>query len=311
MQLNEIFWTPSAHDKTNILTSSKSHILRLCFDDLIMTRPILKKDTNLTPNNKSSSTRSQEDRIRDTALYHANLLQERKDAEILILASIETLLTYPRIPCSDPAHPSPPDAEHARKLLKSFQLADYDSLIEERNINRKCGYVLCPRPHRRENTNAKYRILRDNTHLRFVERQVLERWCSDDCGRRALYVRVQLNDEPVWTRTTGTDSEVCFLDEGNDNSELVEGFTKLRVDAETVDGAFLADMNNLSIERGSANIQSRSTDSANMEIREKMISEFPPERKPDLSMSYVLPNSIEGYTPKRGNRDTMQENTKK
>lgn len=280
-----------------------------------MTRPILKKDTNLAPNNNLFSTTSREDRIRDTALYHAKLLQERKDAELRILTSIETLLYYPHNIWSDPAdpaHPFPGDAACVREHLKSFQPADYDSLIEERNINRKCGYVLCPRPNRQENTNAKYRILRDNTkgaHLKFVERQVMERWCSDDCGRRALYIRVQLNDEPVWTRAAGTGSEVRFWDEENDNAELMEGFKKLRVDAETVDGAILANMNNLSIQRSSANIQNRSTDPANVEIRENLISGFPPDRKPDLSMSYAQPNSIEGYTPKPRNRDAMSENT--
>ena len=32
-----------------------------------------------------------------------------------------------------------------------------------------------------------------------MEKQKLEKWCSDECGRRALFIRVQLNKEPAWT----------------------------------------------------------------------------------------------------------------
>ena len=165
-----------------------------------MTRSILKKAL------PSSSSVSQEDHNRNLALYHANALQERKDAEAWVLASTEALVDFPRSPSSDPAHPSLQDVLAAKDLLKPFQPSDYDALVTERNIDKKCGYIFCPRPNRLQSTNARYRILQDRSKGRpiphVVPKESLECWCSDSCGKRALFVKVQLSEEPIWTRTT-------------------------------------------------------------------------------------------------------------
>ena len=77
------------------------------------------------------AARAQDERNKETALYHARLLQQRKDVEALILASTETLLNLPSSPSADPACPSSSDALLVKDALKPFQLSDYDVLIEE------------------------------------------------------------------------------------------------------------------------------------------------------------------------------------
>ena len=224
-----------------------------------MVKSILKSTTSSTEANTPSRLESfSEARHRDSALFHATLLQQRKDAESLILASIETLLDFPPSPNNDPAHPLPTHIHQARQLLAPFQPSDYDSLIAERNIEEKCGYILCSRSRRREDTNARYRILCTNSDdgrfLKFVERQSLERWCSDECGRRALFIRVHLSDEPVWTRTTDASRELAFLEDSKspqaseEEVPLVQGFHKLSLRLE--EPKKTAAMNGVAIERG-------------------------------------------------------------
>lgn len=270
-----------------------------------MTKSILKKIGASTPENISSPLIvSREDRIRDTAIHHANLLQQRKDSEALILSSIETLLDFPPSPSTDPACPSGEDVNYASKLLKSFQPSDYDSLIEERNINKKCGYLLCSQPNRQQDTNAKYRILHDNdkgTHgLKFVERRMMEQWCSEYCGKRALYVRVQLSDEPAWMRMTGSGSDILFMDEDNDIYGLIEGLQESKFGVDTKEDKILAAMKDLSIERGDKNYQRRPASLAQVKIRENKASKVAPERESDLDGTCAMSDSIEGYTPMFG-----------
>ena len=279
-----------------------------------MPKSILKKTTSLTPaNTPSSPIISREDRIRDTALYHAKLLQQRKDADALNLSSTETLLGFPRFSYIDPRLSLALDAKDARSLLKSFQPSDYDLLIEERNINKKCGYVLCPRPNRQEDTNAKYRILRDKikgtSSLKFVERQTMEHWCSDDCGKKALFIRVQLSDEPSWTRMEGVGNEVIFLDEEDDGHELSEGFEKLHFDIQGEDVNIVSALKDLSIVRGYAFSWRIPSGFAKIEIQENMGLNLPSEAGLDFNKSYSLPGSVEGHTPSFGNEKTIQMGT--
>lgn len=273
-----------------------------------MPHSILKKSAN--PDTSISPARSREDRNKETALYHAQLLQQRKDVESLILASTEALLDLPSSPTADPARPCLQDTTFVKNSLKPFQPSDYDSLIEERNINRQCGYVLCPRPNRQEDTKAKYRILpgkgRGSAALNFVERHTLERWCSDDCGKRALYVKVQLNEEPAWTRVGFPSADILLLeDERNnqksyqDDSTLIE---KLRsLDIGLGEDEMVTRMKALAIERGDGKAPSRSFGLSDIAVNEQRdindkASALEPFAKEDKSDGGY--GSIEGYTPK-------------
>lgn len=141
---------------------------------------------------------------REIALNHAYIIQNQKNLELAILESVELLLDFPT--SNNPAsRPSDVDVDEFKKNLVHFRPTDFDDLIEERNIIHKCGYPLCPLPNKLQPTKAKFRIL--DKGRRIVEAKQLERFCGDECARRGLWIRVQLNDEPSWLRT-GEDGQV-------------------------------------------------------------------------------------------------------
>ena len=156
-----------------------------------------------------------EDCVKETALHHAQIIQQRKDIEALTLVSIESLLDLPSSPSADAGRPSLADSTVVKHCLRPFQPSDFDALIEERNINQQCGYVLCPRLKQSQDTQSKYRILRGEGKgrdaLKFVETHTLERWCSNDCRKRALYIKLQLSEEPAWIRAHSIDESIVLL----------------------------------------------------------------------------------------------------
>lgn len=122
--------------------------------------------------------------------------------ENLILENLEALLEFPTTnqPASSPAYQ---DIVSFKELISPFQPSDYDSLIEERNINNQCGYTLCPRPCPPQAKPGGYRLFGGNGPARdfkIVKAKDVGRWCSEDCTRRALYVKVQLSEMPAWER---------------------------------------------------------------------------------------------------------------
>ena len=194
---------------------------------------ILKKSTESTTTPSQPGVMAPEDRDREIAFHHARIIQLRKEIDRIILASTENLLDLPFDPTSDPAHPSPAEADLVKQLLTPFQLSDYDHMIEERNIDGKCGYMLCPRPHSQENTNAKFRIIHGKGKgvgaLKVIETQKLEQWCSEECAERAMYVRIQLSEVPAWIRDSDGE-EIELLSEKDSaagNAASVSGETGL------------------------------------------------------------------------------------
>ncbi|KAI9785585.1 MAG: hypothetical protein M1835_003308, partial [Candelina submexicana] len=156
------------------------------------------------------------DRNTDSALLQATLLQQRQEFELQILDATEKLIDFPSLQSADPAHPDPAEATRFKTLLTLFQPADYDSLIHERNINGKCGYALCPCSRLIENTRAKFRILRGKGNpedFQVVPRAQLEQWCSEECAKRALYLKVQLDEQPAWMRASPHDVKLVLLDD--------------------------------------------------------------------------------------------------
>lgn len=143
------------------------------------------------------------------ALHHANQIQAQKDTEVLILDRILRLVELPSSRSADPASPSPDDVREFKSALVPFQPADYDNLIEERNIEGLCGYGLCPRERRKEDGRGSFRITWGakgsgrggrGREMDIVPKEKLEMWCSNECAERAMYIRVQLAEEPVWER---------------------------------------------------------------------------------------------------------------
>jgi hypothetical protein len=137
--------------------------------------------------------------LRNTAIIHAKQIQNQKDISLLLLEATETLIDYP-LKTSSAGSPSIEDVLKVKSLLITFQPEDFDALIEERNISGKCGYVLCPLPHRTEKGAGVFRILQHHGKVDIVETKKLEMWCSEQCRRRAMYVRIQLLEDPAWLR---------------------------------------------------------------------------------------------------------------
>jgi len=204
-------------------------------------KSILKKKSSVKPTAQAKVTlpddpNSQESRNRATAIHRATLLQSQKDVEALILASIESLLDLPSISSSS-ASPAPASAPSAADLqtlqtaLDPFRPLDFDELLEERHAAGLCGYALCGRPPRTsESGRGKWKIGGTGAGTEgVVERRKYEMWCSDACARRAMYVRVQLDDTPAWLRDDYRPPPVKLMPEkkaGDDKKNEGDGRVK-------------------------------------------------------------------------------------
>ena len=251
--------------------------------------------------------RSQEERNKETAVYHANIIQQRKDIEATVSASTEALLELPSSKSADPKRPSTIDIAQVKDLLKIFQPLDYDDLIEERNINRLCGYVLCPRHNRRQDTQAQYRILRGKgaDDMKIVSTKSLEKWCSDDCGKRALYIKVQFNQEPAWTRADIAKTAIEILDDDCElhisqisPEDLELGVKNLKLGGEEEN--VIEKMRSLAIERGQVDESRQPGTVGHIAIHDKSTSDAPVTipfyaETPGIASNYQ--RSIEGHVP--------------
>lgn len=206
--------------------------------------------------------RSKEERDREVALYHANLLQERKDIELTILLSTETLIDYPlsRDSPYSASNPSPADAQTFKNLLQPFQPSDYDALILERNINDYCGYTLCSKARLKDGKGGKYRIIGMEgkaKDFKVVERHEVEKWCSEACARRALWVRVQLSESPAWERAGSYTADVDLLDEPkSEQDQVAEDLSKMDLTGSDAQDK-KQDSANLALERGDRGLSAK------------------------------------------------------
>lgn len=139
---------------------------------------------------------------RQIALQHARILQDRKDTEAQILSNVITLLDFPLTSSAPASCPDPSDAHAFTSLVRIFQPSDYDDLIVERNLDGdKCGYVLCGNRRRRYKGAGTYKMVnKGRRDFDIVETRELEKWCGQGCARRALWVKVQLNETAAWER---------------------------------------------------------------------------------------------------------------
>lgn len=262
------------------------------------------------------------------ALQHAQQIQAQKDAEDMILDRILELLAIPSSPTADPAAPSPQDAQLFKSALYPFRPSDYDSLITERNNEDLCGYALCPRKNRKD-ADAKGATFRfkygakgsgpggRGRSVDIVPRENLEKWCSDECAERALYIRVQLGEEPVWERraddTSGKNIEL--LEEGRakqkakaasstsrparhglDEADVTAGIKDLKIqDAER--------SQELAMERGDTNLPLRQG-RVDVQIKEKAHESRTSVSAPRPGPQDATGGSIEGHVPQERRNKT-------
>ncbi|KAF2236946.1 hypothetical protein EV356DRAFT_530459 [Viridothelium virens] len=260
-------------------------------------KSILKKPGGPDATTEAQAVRAQ--RNRDIAIHHATLIQQQKDAEAQILEAIEELIDFPSTENADPSNPSSVDVSRFTSLVAPFQPSDYDSLIEERHCAEVCGYALCPRKPLKQNTTAKMRILgRKGTgeDLKFVPTKQLELWCSEDCAKRALYIKAQLNEEPAWLRRASKTMEITLLNDEPRRTftatlpQRLKGTTSKGSDAEIENS-----LSNLALERGEQPSSARPTGLMNNNILENAVTRA--AVPPSLSTEIEDYKQIENYDP--------------
>jgi hypothetical protein len=266
-------------------------------------------------------TKPVNERHLNVALHHANILEERKRVEAAVLDSIMTLMDYPAAPDADAKRPTATDAQHFRDALVSFQAADYDALIEERNIADKCGYALCPRPKKKARSTARKQFVDTSHGVEIVDRKVLEVWCSDDCAKRALYVKVQLSEEPAWARQGSYADTIELMVENPEELKTLplrlkkEAATPAPADeAEAEDDVAAAwtahedAMDSLALERGEMPGQLiKATNSlVQDQITERMPSAPPLPPSHDMQISEHT-MAIEGHVPRTDRRERDED----
>ncbi|KAH7071006.1 Rtr1/RPAP2 family-domain-containing protein [Paraphoma chrysanthemicola] len=281
-------------------------------------KSILKKTT--VPANAPPASKPANPRHLQVALHHANLIDQRKKVEAEVLDSIMTLMDYPTAPDADPKRPTAADAQFFRDAIIPFQPSDYDALIEERNIADKCGYALCPRPKKKARSTARKQFVDTEYGVEIVDRKALEVWCSNDCAKRALYVKVQLSEEPAWVRQGGYGDKLELMVENEEDhhkalplrlkEEPAAADTKQEDDDIADAWAAREDaMQDLSVERGEkpGQVSKVNNELVRDLITERMPSDAPPQAPTLPSNSTEHTMAIEGHVPRHDRKGEDSE----
>ncbi|KAJ9630552.1 hypothetical protein H2203_001075 [Taxawa tesnikishii (nom. ined.)] len=204
-----------------------------------------------------------------TAVDHARLIQQQKETMIKNLDAIEELSDYP-------ASTTCTQVEAARfvELVALLQPGEYDMLIEERNINGRCGHTLCPNPHRKVDRRT------------WLRPKGSENWCSNDCAKKALYVKAQLNETPAWERAGGIAPSIALYE----NLRPSDATSSKNLDVKSSDAVELA------AERGEKASSFKPARILTANVLEKSTPRI--TTAPD-SAGTGLHDLIEGYQPKQ------------
>ena len=237
------------------------------------------------------------------ARQHARIIQDRKELETQIFDNINELTEYPlvRSESYSSANPAPSDVAGFKSLIRLFQPSDYDDLIEERNTCGLCGYALCAKPRVTYKGGGVWKLVNTGTKdFNIVERKELEKWCSQKCAKRALYIKVQLNETAAWERAGIPDIEIELLDEESsaaaksEPERLAAEMGRLNLEQERKTAQ---DSASLALERGdTAKKQPRKP--VGVTIREKKVTSQ--AEPPSLEDSAAASNIVEGYQAKFG-----------
>ncbi|KAI5868598.1 hypothetical protein GGS23DRAFT_38897 [Durotheca rogersii] len=261
-------------------------------------RGILKKPSTAPPSSATTTTATSSTSIlnpqpnpnpgktekpdpREVAIRRANIIQQQWELEDRVQDSIIELSRFPHAPPPSPpptsgdgdksqaggagdpaARPSASDAARFRELVRLFQPGDYEDLIEERNARGACGYALCPRPRLRFPSSGGFKLVRyGRPDFNIVPRRELERWCSQPCARRAMYVKVQLAETAAWERAGIPSIRIELLDDYDPDGrradpEAAEERVRRELESLRLDGERKANRNarDLALERGDVGV---------------------------------------------------------
>ncbi|KAI1430251.1 Rtr1/RPAP2 family-domain-containing protein [Xylaria sp. FL1777] len=215
---------------------------------------------------------------REVAVQHARIIHSRREIEDQISDSIIELSKFPvtRAAPYNASNPAPADAEVFQNQVRLYQPSDYDDLVEERNANGLCGYTLCPKPRSRVSGGGAFKILNyGRKDFNIVPTRELEKWCSQTCAKRAMYVKVQLNETAAWERAGIASIHIELYEEdlsstaGDAAKQLEKDIENMKIEALEKSAQNAQD---LALERGDS-IENGKTSKRSMKltIREKPV----------------------------------------
>lgn len=221
------------------------------------------------------NSEAREARIRQVAMRHALSIQERKNLQGKVLDMILTAYDLPSSATADPTHPDSTDATTFRDCLRIWRPSDLDELVQERNLDDRCGYALCGRANQKQKPTKIW----DKKHGTFVDRPWDTRWCSNDCKERNDFVRRQLASEPAWLRQEQNQG-IALLTDSHLDSNIPHPLL-IHEQQKTADNQAA-----LALERGQTNAQPLQ----DIPIREKTTTAEPnpPSFTPQLTVADVL-----------------------
>ncbi|KAI0548767.1 Rtr1/RPAP2 family-domain-containing protein [Xylaria curta] len=237
---------------------------------------ILKNKGTPTP----PSTKQNASDPREVAIKHARIIHSRREIEDQISDSMIELSKFPTSRDRDTSHgasnPAPADAEFFKNFVRLYQPSDYDDLIEERNANGLCGYTLCPNPRSRVSGGGTFKLVNyGRKDFNIVPSRELEKWCSQKCAKRAMYVKVQLNETAAWERAGIPSIQIELFEEQStsivgDTTDLpAKDAENMRIEAQKKTAQNARD---LALERGDTVENGKTTKrSINLTIREKPV----------------------------------------
>ncbi|KAF2971156.1 hypothetical protein GQX73_g2455 [Xylaria multiplex] len=259
---------------------------------------ILKNKGNPPP----TSTEQPTPDPREVAIKHARIIHSRREIEDQISDSLIELSRFPSTRDSpyNASNPAPADAESFKNLIRLYQPGDYDDLIEERNSNGLCGYTLCPNPRSRIAGGGTFKLVNfGRKDFNIVPTRELEKWCSQKCAKRAMYVKVQLNETAAWERAGIASIQIDLLEEGTDTATTAaDAAKKLEKQAENLKIEALEktaqNARDLALERGDSTENGKTSKrSIKLTIREKSVKIAP--EAPSLDIDSQAHLVTEGY----------------
>ncbi|KAI0815748.1 Rtr1/RPAP2 family-domain-containing protein [Xylaria sp. FL0064] len=261
----------------------------------------------------SASTQRHAPDPREVAVQHARIIHSRREIEDQISDSIIELSKFPvaRDPPYTASSPAQADAESFKNQVRLYQPSDYDDLIEERNANGLCGYTLCPKPRSRVSGGGTFKILNyGRKDFNIVPTKELEKWCSQTCAKRAMYVKVQLNETAAWERAGIASIRIELYEEDlvpdDATKQLEKDIENMRIEALEKSAQNAQD---LALERGE-NLEKGKTSKRSMKltIREKPVNApAAPSLGPDGQVHLVTEGYKTTFDPKS---ETLRQDDK-
>ena len=149
---------------------------------------------------------AREQQLRNIALRHAFDIEDKKRLQNQITDLVIECFDLPTNNATEEdTDTSKPPVQSDFRVFKNalilFQSSDFDDLVYERNVDSRCGYALCGKPNRKFGTSVKVWNGKSGKDFQIVPREELEKWCSEECARKAAFVRGQLSTEPAWVRS--------------------------------------------------------------------------------------------------------------